>query len=79
MNRTRAALIDRLAASGDDFVWYVRHLDANELNAAASPGEWTIHQVAAHMRDTEQHAFLARAERMLKETHPSVENFDQEA
>ncbi len=78
MNRTRAALVDRLEASGEDFLWYLGLFDDDELHIAPSPDEWTIHQIAAHMRDNEQRVFLARTERIIRETHPSVENFEQD-
>ncbi len=78
MDRKRAQLIDRLESSGQDYVWYLNQLEETEMFKPPAPGEWTIHQVAAHMRDTEQQVFLLRTERILKETHPAVLNFDQE-
>jgi hypothetical protein len=78
MNRKRAGLVDRLEQSGKDYLWCLSQLTEEEIHAPTAPGEWTIHQVVAHVRDTEQHAFLARLERMLKEEHPAVQNFDQD-
>jgi len=78
MNRKRADWIDRLEQSGKDYLWYLSQLAEEEIHAPAAPGEWTIHQVVAHVRDIEQHAFLARLERILKEEHPAVQNFDQD-
>jgi len=79
MNRTRQALIDRLETSGKEFVAYLAQLSEEEIRAVSSPTEWSIHQVIAHMRDTEQHVFLARTQRILKEAHPTVAAFDQNA
>lgn len=79
MDRRRTALVDRLEASGKDYVWYLSQLSDAELHTPPAPNEWTIHEVAAHMRDTEQKAFLPRTERIMREEHPAVENFDQEA
>jgi Protein of unknown function (DUF664). len=79
MNRQRVGLIDRLEQSGKDYLWYLARLSDADINAPTAPGEWTIHQVVAHVRDTEQHVFLARAQRIVKEEHPAVQNFDQDA
>ncbi len=78
MDRKRAQLIDRLESSGQDYVWILNQLEETAMFAAPSPGEWTVHQIAAHMRDTEQQAFLLRIELLISETHPTVLNFDQE-
>jgi hypothetical protein len=79
MDRHRAQLIDRLESSGQDYLWFLDQLSEEQLHGRPQPGEWTPHQIASHMRDTERYAFLARAQLLLKEQHPSVENFDQEA
>ncbi|MBI4787440.1 MAG: DinB family protein [Chloroflexi bacterium] len=79
MNRRRAQLIERLESAGRDYVWYLDQLSEAELHAPPGPDEWTAHQVAAHMRDTEQQVFLYRVQRLLAEAHPAVESFDQEA
>ena len=39
-------------------------------------GEWTLHQVAAHVRDVEKLIFGARVEQTLNEDNPEVKNFD---
>ncbi|MBI5653393.1 MAG: DinB family protein [Chloroflexi bacterium] len=77
MNRKQKSLIDRLEASGQDFARYLAQLSDAELFTSSAPTEWTIHQAAAHMRDTEQYVFLARVERIMNEVHPAVQNFDQ--
>ncbi len=78
MDRKRAQLIDRLESSGQDYVWILNQLAETEMFAPPSPGEWTIHQIAAHMRDAEEQVFLLRTELMMNETHPAVLNFDQQ-
>lgn len=78
MSRQRAALVDRLESSGHDFLWYLRQLSREALQSPPITGTWSVHQIAAHMRDTEKQVFLARTQRILKEDHPSVSNFDQE-
>ncbi len=79
MNRKRQALIDGLEQSGKEFTQCLAQFSEAELHAVPAPNAWTIHQVAAHMRDVERYAFLVRAERIRKEEHPTVPNFDQEA
>lgn len=78
MNRQRQTLIDRLEQSGKEYLAYLSQLSAEEVNATPAPTEWSIHQVAAHMRDCETHVFLRRVERALTEEHPAFQNFDQD-
>jgi DNA phosphorothioation-dependent restriction protein DptG len=78
MNRQRAAWIDRLEQSGKDYLRYVSQLSEADLHRAPAPGEWTMHQVVAHVRDTERQVFLARVQRIMNEEHPAVQNFDQD-
>ncbi len=78
MNRKRKALVDRLEESGKEYLQYLAQLSADQIHGAPAPNEWTIHQVVSHLRDTEQRVFLARAQLVLKETHPAVQSFDQE-
>ena len=78
MNRNRIALIDGLESSGSEFVGYLQRLSKQDLSAAPTPGDWTMHQVAAHVRDVEQQVFSSRAKRILSENLPAVQNFDQE-
>ena len=78
MNRQRKALVNRLETSGKDFVDYLSELSADELYSKSAPTEWSLHQCAAHVRDTEQNAFVVRVERITKEEHPSVLDFDQD-
>ncbi len=78
MNRKRATWIDRLEQSGKDYLRYLSQLSEADIHTAPAPGEWTTHQVVAHMRDTEQHVFLQRVQRILGEDHPSVQTFDSD-
>jgi hypothetical protein len=78
MNRKRAALIARLESSGKDYLWYLGQLSDVDIHNSPAQNEWSIHQVAAHMRDTEQQVFLLRTQRILSEVHPAVLNFNQD-
>ena len=75
MNRTRTGLIDRLETCSADYVWYISHLPEEEIHHLIAEGGWTIHQIAAHMRDAEREAFLKRTEQILVEEHPMVANY----
>ncbi len=78
MNRRRAELIDRLESSGQDLIWSIEQLSEDERMRPTGAGEWTVHQIASHLRDTEQQVFLRRTEWIFRQEHPVVENFDQE-
>ena len=78
MNRRRTAWIDRLEQSGKDYLGYVSQLSEAQIHDVPAPGEWSMHQVVAHVRDTERYAFFVRVQRILAETHPTVANFDQD-
>lgn len=39
-------------------------------------GEWTVHQMAAHVRDVNQHVYGERIRRTLDEDTPKFKNFD---
>jgi hypothetical protein len=78
MNRKRAALVDRIEQSGKDYVWFLSQLTPDAIAQVTAPGEWSVHQIVAHVRDTEQHVFLERLERIISEPHPSVANFSQD-
>lgn len=76
MNNEHKRLISRLETSTDDLLLYLGKLPAEELQRVPAPDEWTLHQVAAHVRDVEVEVFLYRLKRMLKEENPAVESFD---
>ena len=78
MNRQRQDLIDRLESSGKEYIAYLTQISESDLHVQSAPTEWRIHQVAAHVRDTEQGAFLVRVQRIVKEEHRAVANFDHD-
>jgi hypothetical protein len=42
-------------------------------------GEWTLHQIASHIRDTEKMVYGARIQRTLTENNPEFKDFDADA
>jgi DinB superfamily len=43
------------------------------------PGEWSVHECLAHLRDIETLVFLPRIRRMITEERPAMMNFDEVA
>jgi hypothetical protein len=79
MNRQHAKLIERIEESGNDFLAYLAELTDEEIHRVPGQGEWSIHAVLAHLRDTEEHVFLKRTKRILGASEPpNVENFSQD-
>lgn len=78
MKRAHKNLIDHLEVSGEEFVAYLALFSEEEIHTAPAPNEWNIHQIVAHLRDAEHHAFLVRAQRIAKEAYPNVASFDQD-
>ncbi len=79
MNREHKRLVERLESSGEDLLSYLGKFSEQEILEQPAPNEWSIHQVVSHLRDTEERVFLYRVKRILKEDHPEVPNFDQDA
>lgn len=63
--------------SGNALVQWANALTPEEWQRSPDGG-WSLHQVLAHLRDTEA-LYLERARRIRKEEHPAIANFDQEA
>ncbi|MGB8648115.1 MAG: DinB family protein [Anaerolineae bacterium] len=79
MNRQHTQLIERIQESSKELLDYVARLPEAELYRAPGGDEWSMHAILAHLRDTEEHVFLKRTQRILSEKEaPRVENFDQE-
>lgn len=54
----RTELTHRLRAATEDLAWAIRGLDADQLTYRRAPGEWSIHEHLAHLRDMEQAVYL---------------------
>ena len=48
------------------------------LQWTPAPGKWSIHEIVCHMRDMEEHAYLARYRRILAEERPLLPDVDGE-
>jgi hypothetical protein len=68
----RRKLVERLAEAADEFC---------DVTRAGNPstvveGEWTLHQVAAHVRDIDRVVYNARIVRTLQEQDPLFQSID---
>jgi hypothetical protein len=71
----RVFLVNRLRQAAGEFC------EACEaLNPSMKPsGEWTLHQIAAHLRDLNHLVYEKRVREIIAEENPLFENFDPEA
>ena len=73
----RAKLLDKLIASASEF--------RSACLAVADPfltmdrDGWSVHQIAAHVRDVDRFVYGLRARRTIEEENPEFPNFDGEA
>ena len=70
----RVFLVNRLRQAAKEFYETAGSLDPSSKWS----GEWTLHQIAAHIR-TLNHVYEERAREILAEENPLFENFDPEA
>jgi hypothetical protein len=68
----RGRLIEKLAESEFRFCIACRVVPSG----APIEGDWTVHQVAAHVRDVDRSVYGARVRQALREENPLFENFD---
>lgn len=79
MNKQHTELIARLEASAGEVAAALKHVTPAQMERVPRPGEWSLHQALAHLRDTEVQVFAYRTARILQENAPPVvANFDQD-
>jgi hypothetical protein len=74
----RQHLVSRFAAQPAELRASLGGLSPAQALAPLAPGEWSAHQVLAHLLQVEQQAFAPRIRRMLEETEPELPSFDPE-
>lgn len=79
LGRYREGLINRYAQQADALRAAIGAKDASELHSAPAPGEWSPHQVLAHVAAVESQAFVPRLKRIASEEHPDLPNWDEGA
>jgi hypothetical protein len=75
----RQRLLERYAAQIGELRRRLSNWPQDRLRTAPGRGEWSMHQVAAHLRDVEVQAYVPRVHRMLAESEPLLRDFDAEA
>jgi hypothetical protein len=71
-------LIERYVRQADELERLVQQIPAAGILRPPKPGEWSVHQVLAHIRDVEVRAYQMRLERILRQDNPLFEDFDAE-
>jgi hypothetical protein len=70
----RVFLVNRLRKAAGEFCEACEALDPLKKY-----GEWTLHQIAAHLRDLNHLVYEKRVREIIAEDNPLFENFDPEA
>jgi len=70
----RVFLVNRLGRAAEEFCEAGKVVDLNKKIS----GEWTVHQVAFHLRDLNNLVYDVRVRQTLNEENPLFENFDPE-
>ncbi len=68
----RSKLIEKLAESANGFCAACEAAPSD----AQIEGDWTVHQIAAHVRDVDRHIYGARVRQTLQEENPLFKSFD---
>lgn len=77
VNAYRKQLLEKLIASARKFRQVC--LEVKDPFAPVEEGGWSVHQIAAHVRDIDQLVYGLRAKRTVVEDNPAFSNFDGEA
>jgi hypothetical protein len=68
----RRRLVERLAEAANEFYDACEEGDSSRI----VEGDWTLHQVASHVRDIDRSVYNARVRRTLQEEAPLFESVD---
>jgi len=68
----RSKLIEKLAESANRFCIACEAIPSD----SQIEGDWTLHQIAAHVRDVDRSVYGARVRQTLLEDNPFFKNFD---
>lgn len=73
----RTSLIDRLVSVTDEFCSAC--LAVPDAFLPLAEGQWSVHQIAAHVRDVDKLVYGLRARRTASEDNPEFQSFDGES
>lgn len=79
MAEARAQHIAALAETHPTLVRLIAELPDAALDYRASPDDWTVREILAHLVDDEMFVMRTRFERMMKETRPLLPPHDEKA
>ncbi len=77
--RYREELIGRYSEQADALRAAIQAWDAEGLRQPLAPGEWSPHQILAHVAAADSLAFLPRIKRIASEDHPDLTTWDEGA
>ncbi|MDX1600681.1 MAG: DinB family protein, partial [Anaerolineales bacterium] len=70
-------LLDTYAAQPEALREATQDLSSDQLHRPPEEGEWSPHQVVAHVAAAEQEALAPRLRRILEEDQPSLDDWDE--
>lgn len=73
----RSRLLARTLSAAHEFCDFCRQ--GKDPFVPLSSNGWSVHQMAAHVRDVDQHVYGMRLRRVIEEEHPVFQNFDGDA
>ncbi len=78
MNAHHAEIVRRIRAAGDAIAKAVAAVPADKHAVTPKPGEWSVRQVLVHTRDVAVLAYGLRARRLIAETDPVFQTYNEE-
>ncbi|HEX7974293.1 MAG TPA: DinB family protein [Anaerolineales bacterium] len=76
LDEYRQILLARYAAVGDELDQSLAQIPAKAQHTPLDWTGWSVHQIIAHLRDSEAQAYWPRLERTLNENMPVLDRFD---
>jgi len=77
MNLQHAEIIRRIRASGEAITQAVAAVPAAKQAIVPNAGEWSVRQALAHTRDVAIFAYGLRSRRLIAETEPVFQSYDE--
>ena len=77
LSEYREKLIERLKQAAEEFSIACQKIE--NVFAPLPGSDWSVHQIAVHVRDVQSQVYGARARRTVAEEHPLFQNFNADA
>jgi membrane protein len=78
MNAQHAEIVRRIRAAGEALTRAVGAVPAVRQAVAPKPGEWSVRQALVHTRDVALFAYGLRARRLIAETEPVFQTYNED-